>query len=206
MRAALLGATGRTGKVILEQLLQMDISVTALAREPEKLSEVRGPITIIQGNALNDTCLSKASDNADFVISALSTDKSNTLQRVVPLLINTMSSKGINRLITIGTAGILCARNNPSFYRFHTKESKRKNTTAARDHAKAYEKLRASNLEWTILCPTYLIDGPETGRYRTEKDYLPINGKKISTGDTAACAVSLLEERKWSNCRIGISY
>src|SRR5699024_11520053 len=82
-------------------------------------------------------------------------------------------------------AGILNSRNEPDLYRFQSSESKRKTTTAAKDHLAAYELLEKSNLDWTVVCPTYLPDDEIIGEYRTEIDYLPKNAKKISVGDTA---------------------
>src|SRR5699024_1305207 len=79
--------------------------------------------------------------DCDVVISALNTDKNNTLSRIMPLIIKAMTSYDLSRIITIGTAGILNSRNEPDLYRFQSSESKRKTTTAAKDHLAAYELL-----------------------------------------------------------------
>ena len=103
-----------------------------------------------------------------------------------------MAHYNLEKIITIVTAGILNSRVEPELYRFQSSESKRKTTTAAKDHLAAYLLLEESDLDWTVVCPTYLPDGGEKGGYRTEIDFLPQNSKEISVGDTASFAYSLL--------------
>ena len=98
------------------------------------------------------------------------------------------------------------SRDNPEKLRYEAGDSNRKLTFAAQEHHKVYDMLRQSGLEWTIVCPTYLPDGAEAGNYRTERDLLPLEGKKISVGDAAAFAYNELLENENSGFRVGISY
>lgn len=118
-------------------------------------------------------------------------------------IIGAMNEQNKKRLITIGTAGILNSRQNPSIYRF---ESKRRSTRAAKEHADVYERLVKTDLDWTIVCPTYLPDGPASERYRVERDFLPINGKEITTGDTAHFLYTQLECGRFIRARAGLAY
>ena len=52
-------------------------------------------------------------------------------------IIDGMKRHHVQRLITIGTAGILQSRLMPDQYRFESAESKRKSTRAAKEHRKA---------------------------------------------------------------------
>lgn len=117
-----------------------------------------------------------------------------------------MKKEGVSRIISVGTAGILQSRTEPDLLRYQSSESKRKLTRAAEDHHKAYTLLKESGLDWTIVCPTYLPDGEITGTYRVEKDFLPVDGSKISTGDTAHFTFSLIREPRFSESRVGIAY
>ncbi|WP_252314098.1 NAD(P)-dependent oxidoreductase [Sinobaca sp. H24] len=164
MKIALFGGTGRVGRYILDMLLEENIEVAALARSPEKLTSASPLLKVIKGDALHKEDVEQTIQGADAVISALGTDKQNTLQQSMPHIIEAMETHNINRLLTIGTAGILDARSEPGTYRFASSESKRRSTTAAEDHAKVYEMLQATGLVWTIICPTYLPDGEEHGK------------------------------------------
>ncbi|AXF55046.1 NAD(P)-dependent oxidoreductase [Salicibibacter kimchii] len=206
MKILILGATGRVGTEITRLALADQHDVKVLVRQPEMLAMNRDQVTVVQGNVLNRTDLSEAMHNVDIVISALNTDKNDTLSRSAPLIIQEMYEQGLQRFIMVGTAGILNSRTERELYRFQSRESKRRSTTAAEDHLGAYRSLKESGLKWTIVCPTALINGGSEGNYRVEKDYLPENGKRISVGDTAAFTYSLLDLEKYIHVRVGIAY
>lgn len=206
MNICLLGATGRVGSIILENLLNHNHSVQILARNSQKVSISHPNLQIIKGNALNETDLSEVMINADAVISALNTDGGTTLSDSMPLIMKQMKINGISRIITIGTAGILQARSNPSLYRFQSSESKRKTTKDAEEHLKAFLTLKDSALDWTIVCPTYLPTGERIGVYRYEKNFLPVNPSSISVYDTADFAYLQLESQQFVGCRVGLTY
>lgn len=207
MKVLLLGATGRVGNQLLELLLNSNHEVIALVRDPQKLNFEHSSLTVISGNTLNFVDLDKVtSSQITGVISALNTDGNYTLSKTMDLLIPLLESKKIERFVTIGTAGILQSRSEPNTLRYLSSESKRKSTSAAADHQNAYFKINSSKLEWTIVCPTYLPDGPITKQYRLEKDFLPINGSSISTGDTAYFAFIEFFHKNFVKTRVGISY
>jgi len=117
-----------------------------------------------------------------------------------------MKDHQIERIITIGTAGILQSRTNPEIYRFRSLESNRRLTFAAEEHAKVFEQLDATDLQWTIVCPTYLPDGEATGKWRVERNFLPEGGVKITVGDTAFFAYNELLSSQYTATRLGIAY
>ncbi|PEW00133.1 hypothetical protein CN425_16680 [Bacillus cereus] len=206
MKVCILGATGRVGSSIIKLALKDAAEVTALVRDLNSMQIKHERLQIIKGNVLNGTDINLAIKGCDIVISALGTDRNGTLAKSMPNIIKYMEEEGVKKIITIGTAGILQARTNPSIYRFQSAESKRKTTTAAEDHLAAYEALNHSKLCWTVVCPTHLIDGDITGVYRTEKDVLPEGGAKIIVGDTAHFTWNLCDKNIYENSRVGISY
>ncbi len=54
-----------------------------------------------------------------------------------------------------------------------------------RDHAAALEEIRRHDLDWTLVRPLILTDGPWTGRYRVVAEGLPRGGFTISRADVA---------------------
>lgn len=207
MKLLLLGASGRVGQKIAELSIQDGIEVHALLRNPERVpSSMLEKISYTNGNVLNKKQIEEAISGSDMVVSALSTDGGNVLSESMPFIIETIKNEGISRIISVGTAGILQSRTEPDLLRYQSSESKRKLTRAAEDHHKAYTLLKESGLDWTIVCPTYLPDGDITGTYRVEKDFLPLDGSKISTGDTAHFTFSLIKEPRFSESRVGIAY
>ncbi|MGG1677287.1 NAD(P)-dependent oxidoreductase [Neobacillus sp. NRS-1170] len=206
MNICLFGATGRVGSVILENALSNQFSVQVLVRDFEKINANAGGLKVRAGNVLNEEDIVKTMKGTDIVISALNTDGKSTLSQSMPLIISIMKREGIKRIITIGTAGILQARSAPQLYRFQSSESKRKSTRDAEEHLKAYLLLKASGLDWTVVCPTYLPIGERLGQYRYEKDILPENPSSISIYDTGDFAFQQLFSNKFIGSRVGLTY
>lgn len=205
MKIVVFGATGRTGSEIVRHALADGHEVTVFVRSPEKC-EAQENLTIIKGDVRDSTAVKNALMGAEAVVSALGTDKTTTLTEAIPAIIEGMQEYRILRIVTIGTAGILESRTEPSKLRYQSNESHRKLTFAAEEHHKVFTMLQNSGLDWTIVCPTYLPDGEAVGNYRTERDYLPTDGAKISTGDTATFAYDELCKGEHIGYRVGISY
>ncbi|MFY3790398.1 NAD(P)-dependent oxidoreductase [Ureibacillus sp. MALMAid1270] len=206
MKILILGATGRVGSEVVNHALQDGHDVTVLVRSPVKIQQNNENLTIIQGNVLNKEDIVGAMRGADAVISALNTDGTTTLSESMPLIIKAMENEGIKRIITVGTAGILQSRVSPDLLRYQSSESKQKITRAAEEHHKAYEMLKQSTLDWTIVCPTYLPDGERLGEYRVERDYLPVDGAKIHVPDTAEFTYKQINSDQYIKSRVGIAY
>ncbi|MDW0109907.1 NAD(P)-dependent oxidoreductase [Sporosarcina aquimarina] len=205
MRISMFGGTGRVGSLMLKQLLENGHHVTALARNPEKVPQ-HPNLTVIQGDAKEAAAIASTILGSEVVVSALGTDKTTTLSDALPEIIQAMKDEDIKRIITIGTAGILQSRIDSNLLRYEAGDSNRKLTAAAEEHHAAYRALEASDLDWTIVCPTYLPDGEATGNYRTEDNLLPEDGKQISTEDTANFAAFELFACNHLRARVGIAY
>lgn len=206
MNILLLGMTGRAGSKIAKIALQDKHQVTGLVRTPDKITINDDNLSIIKGDVTVKEDVERAMKGADAVISALNTDGVDTLTRSMPLIIDAMNAEGIKRIVTIGTAGILKSRVEPDVLRYQSSESKRKLTRAAEEHHKTYLLLEESNLDWTVVCPTYLPDGEVLGEHREARDFLPEDGKKITVGDTAVFVYKQLESDKYNKSRVGIAY
>ncbi len=206
MNVALFGATGRVGKELLTHLLHNGHHVSILVRSLEKVDLSSENLTVIQGDATKYEDVKKTIKDQETVISALNTDGKQTLSIATPHLIKAMQETRIERIITIGTAGILQSRTQPDRYRFQSNESKRKITRASEEHLAAYQFLQASSLKWTIVCPTYLPDGGLTKLYRFSADFLPSDGKEISVQDTAHFAYQQIFNDEFMYKRVGVCY
>lgn len=205
MKIVVFGATGRTGSEIVRRALADGNEVIAFVRSPEKF-ETQEKLTIIKGDVRDAEAVKNVLVGADAVVSALGTDKTTTLTEAMPSIIKGMNEHDVSRIVAIGTAGILQSRTESSKLRYQSNESHRKLTFAAEEHHKVFTMLQDSGLDWTIVCPTYLPDGEAVGNYRTERDFLPVDGTQISIGDTAAFAYDELCKKEQVGYRVGISY
>ncbi|MCG7337608.1 SDR family oxidoreductase [Sporosarcina sp. ACRSM] len=206
MKILVLGATGRVGSRVVVHALRDGHHVTALVRNPEKMTLRDENLQIVQGNVLNKQDVERAMSGMDIIISTLNTDQTTTLSESMPLILEAMEKENIKRILTVGTAGILQSRTTPDVLRYQSAESKRKLTRAAEEHHKAYEILNQSDCDWTIVCPTYLPDGELTGTYRVERDFLPEGGTVISVEDTADFTYQQITSTEFLKARVGIAY
>ncbi|PPA72428.1 NAD(P)-dependent oxidoreductase [Jeotgalibacillus proteolyticus] len=205
MKIAFFGSTGRVGSVMLEHALMDGHEVQALVRDSAKLTKHKY-LSVIKGDASSRSDVYNTIKGCSAVICALGTDKKDMLSRSMLHILPAMREESIKKIITIGTAGILDSKEEPGKLRFHSSEAKRRLTTAAEDHYRAFLMLKQSGVKWTIVCPTYLPDGERVGEYRIERNTLPNNPSSISIYDTGDFAYSLLQSEKFLKSRVGITY
>lgn len=206
MNLLIFGATGRVGRQILTLSLQDGHHVTAFVRDSHKLGLDHKNLTVFQGDARTQTDIRQAMKGMELVISALGTDGGTTLTESVQHIIEEMKLRSLKRIITVGTAGILQSRINPSLFRYQSSESRRTNSFAAEEHARAFQSLAGSDLDWTIVCPTHLKHMEPTGIYRYEPNFLPDGGIEISFSDTAEFTYKQIYSNKFIKVRVGIAY
>lgn len=205
MKIALFGAHGRVGQAFL-RFVQVDERYMVRSLIRTNREEMLAGMFQVTGNSRNQEDVLETIKGSDIVVSCLSTDGDDTLSVSMEHIVQAMKQTGTSRIITIGTAGILKARQQPELYRFETNESRRTTSRAAKEHAKAFEILQSTELDWTIICPTYLPDGEVTRSYRYEKNFLPIDGQKISVEDTAHFLYQQLNSKEFVHQRVGIAY
>ena len=68
MKLFVIGATGRTGREIVQQALARDHRVTAFVRSPEGITSRNGRLTVRKGNAMDESQLFEAMQNHDAVL------------------------------------------------------------------------------------------------------------------------------------------
>jgi len=206
VRILVLGATGRVGSHVVSLALHDNHHVTAVVRTPNKLNLCHENLHIIKGDVTDKHNIEEAMIDIDIVISALSTDGTTTLTKSIPIILDAMTKENVKRIITVGTAGILQSRLNPNLLRYQSSESRRTTTFSAQEHHQVFEILKQSEMDWTIVCPTYLPDGAYTGHYRIERSFLPEGGSEISVADTAEFTYQQIQNTDNLKARVGIAY
>ncbi|MGO4544685.1 NAD(P)-dependent oxidoreductase [Paenibacillus sp. 2TAB23] len=198
----LIGATGKTGQYIARYLAEQEATYRRFVRAEDQmlpgsfLGDVREPHDVFQ-----------AMIGVRGVICALNTEGNGTLLTGLANVIDAMQRHNIKRLVTIGTAGILQSEAQPHLYRYQSVENKRINHDAAIEHESVYNKLlQSEHLDWTVICPTRLVEEERSGEFRVRKDVLPSGGTAISFADTAAFAVDVYRNEKHIRERVGIAY
>ena len=71
MRIFLLGATGRTGKLVMQQALQRDHIVHALVRDKSKVKLSHANLILFEGQPADKAALENAMKGCEAILSAL---------------------------------------------------------------------------------------------------------------------------------------
>ena len=187
MKLALFGATGPTGEELLAQALAADHELSAFARRPAAIAP-RGRLRIVQGDTTRDaTAVAEAVRGQDAVLSTLGVRNSlfpgELMQRSMANILPAMEAAGVKRIVLMSAFGVGASRHDAPL------APRLMYCTFLRaifdDKEKAEERLRASSLDWTIVYPVLLTNGPRTGRYRAG-ERLELHGlPTISRADVA---------------------
>jgi putative NADH-flavin reductase len=185
MKIAIIGATGGTGRSAVEQALAQGHSVKALARTPSKLDLTHPDLEIIEGNVLNAADVTACLEGTEAVIVALGNTPNNPDLVVTDGTRNViagMRALGIRRLIAVTSLGVGDSKDQvPFFFRTLMRTVLRK---AMEDKEQQEQLIRASGLDWIIVRPGGLTNGPFTGRYTAGA------GRDISAGQVARADVA----------------
>ncbi len=207
MKIAVIGANGRSGKLVVEQALQKGWQVRAYLRDKNKLPIAHANLSFVEGDASNDELIAQAIEGCDAVVSALGVadvaGDVSLMSEGMSRIIAAMAQHGIKRVIGIGGMGVLQASDSILLKDLPDYPAMYKNV--AEGHFKVYEQLRATNLDWTFLCCPYIPDGERTGNYLVRKDFMPLGKQQIYTGDIADFIVNELEQNNFVATRVGIT-
>lgn len=203
MKVALIGATGNIGTKILAELVARGHMVTAIARNPEKLSP-SAKVKVVAADADDTDALADALRGHDAVISSVP-----FAPGLSESIIAAVKQSGIKRYIMVGGAGSLEVAPGKMLKETLTLPEPIKKIL---DEAAAIlARLRGEHeLEWTFFSPAAEIGpGERTGKFRLGGDQLvtDANGKsRISYDDYAIALVDELERGQHIRKRFTIAY
>jgi putative NADH-flavin reductase len=201
-RLLLLGATGLTGQQLLAQAIEQGHEITALVRDASKLSVEPSGLRIVIGSSTDPGVVDDALEGRDAVLCALCTRSPKSLVSCdlmiasMRALVPSMKRRGVNRVVVESALGVgQSAEHAPRAMRIAFATMLRQ---VGKDKAKAEKYLRASDLDWTIVYPPSLTNGPGTGDYR-RGEALQLKGvPKISRADVAHFMLSQLDDASYS--------
>jgi putative NADH-flavin reductase len=163
MKLALLGGTGRTGRLLLDQALQRGHTVTVLARDPAQLPSRPG-LKPIQGDARDPASYAELLQGAEAVLCALGPVKASpgdVMARAAQHLCAFQPPQGALRLVTLTGAGVPQPGDAPKLIDQVIRTLLRLTQPAVlADATRHAELIRGSTVAWTIVRVPRLTDGP----------------------------------------------
>ncbi|WP_054957750.1 NAD(P)-dependent oxidoreductase [Paenibacillus dakarensis] len=210
MNIAVVGAAGTIGKRIAEEAIRRGHQVTAVVRNPEKLSEDKEKMNIVRASAVDPSSIAEAVKGHDAVISAYGPrfGEEEELLEAARALIEGTRRGGVQRLLIVGGAGSLITDSGDAL--MDTPEFPSELKTLAMSHADAYGIYKESDLDWTYLSPAAIIEpGRRTGQFRIGTDRLITDesgSSRISVEDYAVAMLDELEDPQFTRTRFTVAY
>lgn len=196
MKAIVFGATGGTGMQVVKQLLDLDYQVTAVVREPSRFTENGKKLHIVQGDVLSPSSLLKPMEGADVVLSALGVNHrkpTNVYSEGTRNMMNAMRHAGTKRIVCLSASTLALPPETPLLSRIITEQIvMRLFKNLYEDMARMEHEIKNSGLDWTIIRPPRLVDGPPKGHYRVainEPMKKPKGLQGLTRGDLASCMI-----------------
>lgn len=217
MNITVIGATGATGRKVIERALELGHEVVAVARRPEAIAPT-ARLSVRQGDVLDMSSIAKALAGTDAVISCIGPTRNSSPGTVKSEGISNMMSEGISNIrknflagtvMSEGISNILAACQSAGVKRFVMQSgiglsdgkelsalnrcaihiSGRIFSKAIEDKAIAERAVQRSDLDWIIVRPPALSDVAATSKYTAGPSTRISPFRPLSFADCADCLV-----------------
>lgn len=197
---AVFGANGTIGSAIVREALDRGHTVTAVVRDPAKVTERHANLTVTTGDVLDAQSVVAATKGLDVVVSAVGGGDGPghiaTIKPAAVSLIEGLRTLGgqAPRLITVGGAGSLRTPDGKQVWDAPGLPDFLLQIMHAHGDALDYYRT-VTDVDWTNISPAATIEpGTRTGSYRTALEDLVTDDDGNSIISVEDYAVALLDE------------
>jgi putative NADH-flavin reductase len=188
MNILIVGATRGIGRELVEQALASGNSVTALARHPERLAAQHERLRKVRGDILDAESVAGAMAGQNAVCCAIGVktpwEQPGVFSKGTERLLHAMKSNAVRRLICVTGIGAGDSKGHGGFlYDRVFFPLLLKSVYADKNLQEAM--IRAAVVDWTIVRPGFLTNGPLTRSYRVLTDLAGVTAGRISRADVA---------------------
>jgi putative NADH-flavin reductase len=200
MRILIIGASRGIGRQLLDQALAAGHAVTAMARSPERLAVRHERLRVVKGDILDPASVAQAVEGQDAVCCSIGVkapwDQPGLFSRGTKNLLGAMKQSGLRRLVCVTGIGAGDSKGHGGFlydrilrpYLFGP-------IYPDKDRQEAL--IEASDVDWTIVRPGFLTNGPLTAKYRVLTDLTGVTAGWISRADVAHFLLQVIESGRY---------
>ena len=208
MKLLVLGATGKTGQLVLSAARRAGHEVTVLVRDPARLPSTDG-LTVVTGNATSESDLGRALAGQDAVLGVVGggySVTSDVASGVAKALVPAATAAKTKRVVVLSALGAGESREKCSPLQkiaFGTVMNAVYNDKATGDAL-----LRASDLDYTIVQPVTFSEKPAGGKVQLTDlaDLKPVRGfPKVPRADVAEALVAIAGGTEWSRTTVAVT-
>jgi uncharacterized protein len=195
MKIGVIGASGKTGSLIVNEAVERGHAVTAMVRDAAKIKNQS--ISVVEKNIFD----LKTEDVKifDVFVNAFKAPFGEEHLHVEAgrVLIEAFKGAPQTRLLVVGGAGSLFVDETKTVRLFDTPNFPEAYLATAKNMGKNLEELQiTSGIQWTYFSPAAFFnpEGKRTGTYQKGKDELLLNSKGESYISYADYAIAVLDE------------
>jgi len=200
MNILIVGATRGIGRQLLEQALTSGHTVTAFVRNPQRLATQHERLKVIKGNILDSDSVALAMTGQDAVCCTIGVKapwpRVTVFSKGTKNLLQAMKQTGIRRLICVTGIGAGDSKGHGGFLYdciFYPLLLK----PVYADKNRQESLIKASDVDWTIVRPGFLTNGPLTKNYRMLTDMTGVTAGRISRADVAHFMLKEIESKQY---------
>lgn len=210
MRITVFGATGGVGQEIVQQALTAGHEVTAVVRDPARLT-VTGPgLTVFPADLSRPETLRGAVEGRDAVLSGLGprkTSDAGIASRLTRSVLTAMEAADSRRLLVVSASPLAGSpAGEPLLDRAMTAVVSRVLRRLYDDLRVTEAELARSAVDWTSVRPPRLLNRPLTGVYRTAVGGNPRGARIIGRADVAHAMLAMVDDPATVRQAVGVAY
>ncbi|MFJ8996452.1 NAD(P)-dependent oxidoreductase [Streptomyces sp. NPDC102279] len=210
MKLTVLGATGGIGQEIVRQALGAGHQVTAVIRDPARLTVTGAGLEVFRTDLTDPQALRPAVAGRDAVLSGLGARRrkdAGVASRLTRTVLGAMEAEHTRRLLVVSASPVGPAAPEDGLV---DRAMRGMISSLLRD---VYADLRemeaalaASATDWTAVRPPRLQDKPVTGSYRTAVGGFPPRGRFIGRADVAHAMLAMTDDPATVKQGVGVAY
>jgi putative NADH-flavin reductase len=210
MKLTVFGATGGIGQEIVRQALDSGHQVTAVVRDPARLTVAGAGLEAFRADLADPETLRPAVAGQDAVLSGLgarSRKDAGIATRLTRTVLDAMEAEGARRLLVVSAGPV---GPDPEGAGPVDRAMRGLISGILKD---VYADLRAmegelarSATDWTVVRPPRLQNKPVTGSYRRAVGGFPLKGRFIGRADVAHAMLAMITDTATVKQGVGVAY
>jgi len=211
MRIVVFGASGRTGRHVVEQALERGYAVTAFVRRPEEFDLVHDELRVIAGDVLDRDAVARAVRGSDAVVCVLGptrTSPPDTCSAGTRNIVAAMEHHGVRRLLCVTGAMIGHPREKLVgwIYRGMSALLPRSQREQLDERRQQEAVVEGSELDWTLVRPPRLSKERLSRNYRAAEGLVLDSFAHIGRADLAHFLLEQLDSARFVRRGVAVSY
>jgi putative NADH-flavin reductase len=211
MRLTVFGATGGVGGHVVRQALERGDHVTAVVRDPARLRVRHDRLDVVVADLTDPRALAVApavagSEAAISAVGPRNRRDAGVATAATRTIIAALATTGVRQFVAVSAAPVGPVPPGEGLVTRRVLLPLLRHVFAGvyADLATMEDEIRRSGLDWTIVRPPRLTDGPLTGRYRLAPENVRA-GRTISRADVADAMLSALDDVEQVNRAVGVA-